>query len=84
MELLLCCRKQSGMPENCSCSDSASAKTDTGSKSFDCALVSTVKINDDHDPENGCYMYQMYYINYTYYIYYMHYMYYTYYVYYVY
>ncbi len=42
---------------------SASAKTDTGSKSFDCALVSTMEICDD--PENGYYMY------YTYYMYYM-------------
>ncbi len=58
---------------------SASAKTDTGSKSFDCALISTFETYDD--PENGCYMYYMYYINYTYYMHYMHYMYYTYYTY---
>lgn len=32
----------------------ASAKTDTGSKSFDCALVSTMETYDD--PENGWYM----------------------------
>ncbi len=34
---------------------SASAATDTGSKSFDCALVSTMETYDDrtHDPENG-------------------------------
>ena len=33
---------------------SASAATDTGSKSFECALVSTLEIYDD--PENGNYM----------------------------
>ena len=38
---------------------SASAMTDTGSKSFDCALVSTMKTYDD--PENGNY------VRYTYY-----------------
>ncbi len=32
---------------------SASAQTDTGSKSFDCALVSTLETYDD--PENGNY-----------------------------
>ena len=32
---------------------SASAQTDTGSKSFDCALVSTLETCDD--PENGNY-----------------------------
>ncbi len=38
----------------------ASDATDTGSKSFDCALVSTLE--SYHDPENGkC-------INYTYYM----------------
>jgi hypothetical protein len=68
----LCCRKQSGMPEYCSCSDSASAKTDTGSKSLDCALVSTMETYDY--PENGCYMYCMYYSNYMCYMYYMHYV----------
>jgi hypothetical protein len=60
----------------------ASAKTDTGSKFFDCALVSTMETYDD--PENGCYMYYMYYINFMCYMYYMHYMYYMYYMYYVY
>ncbi len=34
---------------------SASAKTGTGSKSYDCALVSTMETYDD--PENGCFMY---------------------------
>ncbi len=53
---------------------SASAKTDTGSKSFDCALVSTMETYDD--PENGCYMYYMHYMYYTYYTYYVYYMYY--------
>ncbi len=52
---------------------SASAKTDTGSKSFDCALMSTMETYDD--PENSCYMYYMYYINNTCYMYHMHYMY---------
>ncbi len=33
---------------------SASAATDTGSKSFDCALVSTLE--SYNDPENGIYM----------------------------
>ena len=42
---------------------SASAMTDTGSKSFDCALVSTLETYDD--PENG---------NYAYYTHYMHYV----------
>ena len=61
---------------------SASAMTDTGSKSFDCALVSTLETYDD--PENGNYMYcadytnYMYYCNYTYYCFYN--MSYTYYV----
>ena len=41
---------------------SASAVTDTGSKSFDCALVSTLETYDD--PENGNYAH---YTNYTYY-----------------
>jgi hypothetical protein len=40
---------------------SASAMTDTGSKSFDCALVSTLETYDD--PENGNYVYYTYYIN---------------------
>ncbi len=42
---------------------SASAMTDTGSKSFDCALVSTLETYDD--PENGrYYTYYTYYYNY--------------------
>ena len=41
---------------------SASAMTDTGSKSFDCALVSTMETYDD--PENGNYVYYTYYYNY--------------------
>jgi hypothetical protein len=49
---------------------SASAQTDTGSKSFDCALVSTMETYDD--PENGCNMIYMYYTYYTYYTSYMH------------
>ena len=44
---------------------SASATTDTGSKSFDCALVSTLETYDD--PENGYYIYYIYYIYYLYY-----------------
>ena len=40
---------------------SASDKTDTGSKPFDCTLVSTLETYDDL--ENG---YYVYYINYTY------------------
>jgi hypothetical protein len=39
---------------------SASAMTDTGSKSFDCALVSTLETYDD--PENGNYAYYTCYI----------------------
>ena len=49
---------------------SASATTDTGSKSFECALVSTLETYDD--PENGnCIDYITYivYVNYAYYIY---------------
>ncbi len=46
---------------------SSSAKTDTGSKSFDCALVLTMETYDD--PENEYYMYYMYYMNYMYYMY---------------
>jgi hypothetical protein len=42
---------------------SASAMTDTESKSFDCALVSTMETSDD--PENGKYAY---YTNYMYYL----------------
>jgi hypothetical protein len=41
---------------------SASAQTDTGSKSFDCALVSTLDIYDD--PENGNYCYYCHYWEY--------------------
>ena len=41
---------------------SASAMTDTGSKSFDCALVSTLETYDD--PENGNYVDYTYYHNY--------------------
>jgi len=44
---------------------SASAMTDTGSKSFDFALVSTLETFDD--PENGNYL------NYAYFCYYVHY-----------
>jgi hypothetical protein len=43
---------------------SASAMTDTGSKTFECALVSTLETYDD--PDNGDYMH---YSNYTYYAY---------------
>ena len=39
---------------------SASAMTDTGSKSFDCALVSTMETYND--PENGNYIHYTYYI----------------------
>jgi hypothetical protein len=38
---------------------SASAQTDTGSKSFDCALVSTLETYED--PENGNYWYYCHY-----------------------
>ena len=41
---------------------SASAITDTGSKSFDCALVSTLETYDD--PDNGNYLYYTNYCNY--------------------
>ena len=41
---------------------SASVMTDTGSKSFDCALVSTLETYDD--PENGNYVYYTYYYYY--------------------
>jgi hypothetical protein len=44
---------------------SASAMTDTGSKTFQCALVSTLETYDD--PDNGIYIH---YSNYTYYVYY--------------
>jgi hypothetical protein len=42
---------------------SASAATDTGSKSFDCALVSTLESYDD--PDNGNYINNDYYMYYT-------------------
>ena len=45
---------------------SASAMTDTGSKSFDYALVSTLETYDD--PENGNYFYYTYYCNYCHYL----------------
>ena len=44
---------------------SASAMTDTGSKSFDCALVSIMETYDD--PENGYYLYYTHYCNYCHY-----------------
>jgi hypothetical protein len=50
----------------------ASASTDTGSKSFECALVSTLETYDD--PETGFYLH---YINYSYNVYYALYSYYT-------
>ena len=66
---------------------SASAMTDTGSKSFDCALVSTLETYDDS--ENGNYVHYTYYINicnyvlygnyYTSYVHYGNYAYYSYY-----
>ena len=43
---------------------SASAMTDTGSKSFDCALISTWEMYDD--PENGNYVHYTYYDNFLY------------------
>jgi hypothetical protein len=36
---------------------SASAMADTGSKSFDCALVSTLETVTYDEPENGNYLY---------------------------
>ena len=54
---------------------SASAMTDTGSKSFECALVSTLETYDD--PENGNYDCYIHYINYFYYTYYHYYWYYV-------
>jgi hypothetical protein len=45
---------------------SASAMTDTGSKSFDCAFVSTLETYDD--PENGNYLYYTHYCNYCHYL----------------
>jgi hypothetical protein len=48
---------------------SASAMTDTGFKSFDCALVSTLETSSWYeDPENGSYV--NHYINYIHYLYY--------------
>ena len=41
---------------------SASAMTDTESKSFDCALISTLEMYDD--PKNGNYAHYTYYDNY--------------------
>jgi hypothetical protein len=41
---------------------SASVMTNTGSKSFHCALISTLETHDD--PENGYYVYCTYYFNY--------------------
>ena len=51
---------------------SASTMTDTGSKSFDCALVSTLETYDD--PENGNYAPYFVYLYYGYYVYYTHYV----------
>ncbi len=45
---------------------SAAAMTASGSKSFDCALVSTLETYDA--PENGNYVYYMYYISYNNYL----------------
>ena len=42
---------------------SASVMTDTGFKSFDCALVSTLETYDD--PENGNYVHYSNYVNYS-------------------
>ena len=44
---------------------SASATTDTGSKPFDCALVSTLETYSD--PEIGYHMHYMHYVLYVYY-----------------
>jgi hypothetical protein len=56
---------------------SASAMTDTGSKSFDCALVSTLEIFDN--PENANYLIYTYYcyVHYNNYVYYGNYAYYS-------
>ncbi len=51
---------------------SASAMTDTGSKSFECALVSTLETYDD--PDNGNYDYYTHYSNLTHYAYYDYYV----------
>jgi len=53
---------------------SASAMTDTGSKSFECALVSTLETYDD--PDNGNFDYSTYYSNYMHNYYYSYYHYY--------
>ena len=60
---------------------SASAMTDTGSKSFECALVSLLETYND--PDNGSYDYYTYYICYALYYYYDYYARYHYYFYYV-
>ena len=60
---------------------SASAMTDTGSKSFECALVSLLETYND--PDNSSYDYYTYYICYTLYYYYDYYARYHYYFYYV-
>ncbi len=60
---------------------SASAMTDTGSKSFECALVSLLETYND--PDNGNYDYYTYYICYALYYYYDYYARYHYYFYYV-
>lgn len=60
---------------------SASAMTDTGSKSFECALVSLLETYND--PDNGNHDYYTYYICYTLYYYYDYYARYHYYYYYV-
>ncbi len=52
---------------------SASAMSDTGSKSFECALVSTLETNTD--PDNGNYDYYTHYRNYTHTYYYLYYYY---------
>ncbi len=49
---------------------SASAATETGSKSFECALVSTLETYDD--PENGNNYNYITYICYVYYVHYTH------------
>jgi hypothetical protein len=63
MEALEVCRRINRALISCSqLLFSASAMTDTGSKSFECALVSTMETYDD--PENGNYVYYTYYCNY--------------------
>ena len=44
---------------------SATSQTDTGSKTFDCALVSTLEVYDDPDNDNYCHYYH--YCHYCYY-----------------